>query len=384
MPDLSSLVDIAELAQAMGKQAVYVIPERCLPVRHRKSRCSACADVCPAQAIVVGGNKLFLDKDSCIGCGACTTVCPSEALIALDPPDSKVQADCRQLLSEAEDLGLRQGEVCIACARKASRQQADDQSFLELPCLCRIHEKVLISLAAEGAAIINLVDGGCDSCKLNSCDQAIQMVAENAQKLLEFQGCATKVVRCSDFPSGMPEYVHRELRDSRREFFSTSASSSKETLSKTVRFFIKKEASKDSTVATVADAFGLTQEEEVRKAVEARRHVDLIDALYEVGAPTQDTLDCRFFGSIDIDGTKCSLCGICAVVCPTKALRRSNRPANPGEDARPFLDFWASDCSQCHMCEDVCFRDCLKVSSQVSADALFSFDPQAVVMVGGR
>lgn len=382
MPDLSSLVDIAELAQAMGKQSVYVRTERCLPVRHRKSRCTACVDVCPAEAIIVGGNKLLLNKEACIGCGACSTVCPSEALIALDPPDSKVQADCGILMNESESLGLRPGEVCIACARKASRQQADDQSFLEVSCLCRIHEKTLISLVAEGATTINLIDGGCDTCKLKKCAQVIETVAENAQKLLDFQGSSAKVVRRSDFPSGMPEYARRELRDSRREFFSTSASTSKETLTKTVRFFIKKEASKDSTVATVADAFGLTQEEEVRKVIEARRHVDLIDALYEVGEPTQETLDCRFFGSIEIDALKCSLCGICAVVCPTKALQRSKRPANPGESTRPFLDFWASDCSQCHMCEDVCFKDCLKVTSQVSADALFSFDPQAVVSVG--
>lgn len=378
MPNIADLVDIAEFAQGMGKNPLYVEPHRCLQVKHRRTRCHACVDVCPAGAVHVGDNKIKVDFESCVGCGACSTVCPSEALIPIEPPDVKLHEDGEQLLEEAVQLGLPEGTVCIACARKASRHEASDQSYIEVSCLCRVHEELLIGLVAEGAKRIVLVDGDCATCKLHSCDEVTQMVQANAKAMLEYQGNAAVIERASSFPKGIAEYVQYDLRDSRREFFSSSADQGKDAFGKTMRFLIKREASKDSTVATVAEALGLTREEDVQKVMEARRQTDLVDALYEVGEPTSDALDCRFFGTIEIDSVKCSMCCICAVVCPTKALKRAQGTKTDELGKRVLLEYWPSDCVQCHLCEDVCFKSCLTVKSGVSSEALFSFEPQNV------
>ncbi|MGA1848533.1 MAG: DUF362 domain-containing protein [Thermoplasmatota archaeon] len=42
--------------------------------------CGTCIDICPVDAHVLEGGKVFIQKDICIGCGECITVCPQEAI----------------------------------------------------------------------------------------------------------------------------------------------------------------------------------------------------------------------------------------------------------------------------------------------------------------
>lgn len=46
--------------------------------------CSACADVCPTEAIQSGTNKYVIDTDICVSCEACVFECPVEAIIPSD------------------------------------------------------------------------------------------------------------------------------------------------------------------------------------------------------------------------------------------------------------------------------------------------------------
>ena len=377
MADFSDLVDLAQLAQAMGKQHVFLAQERCLPVRHRKARCRSCVEVCPAGAIEVSPNHIAVDHAACVGCCACTTVCPTEALVPLEPPDVKLEADLETLLAEAKQKNLPEGTVCIGCARKAARHEVDDQAFLEVPCLCRMHESTFLSLMAKGATDIVLVDGNCRTCKLNACGEVTDRVVENVAALTASKGVHSAVRRSSQFPEGMPPYQAQALQASRRAFFTASADQGKNAAAKTARFFIRKEAKKDTTVAAVLDSFGLTQEEE-SKITEPQRMTTLVDALYEVGLEPSGMVDSRFFGSLDLRTVKCSLCGVCAVVCPTKALSRCSGEAASASGKKAFLSFWPSDCVQCHLCEDVCFRKCLTVNSEVPIDQVFSFEPQLI------
>ena len=51
----------------------YVITDKC-------TRCGACIEVCPVEAISEGDPKFVIDADSCVDCGACASECPSEAI----------------------------------------------------------------------------------------------------------------------------------------------------------------------------------------------------------------------------------------------------------------------------------------------------------------
>ena len=67
---------------------------------------------------------------------------------------------------------------------------------------------------------------------------------------------------------------------------------------------------------------------------------------------------------------------MCTVFCPTGALRKSE--VVPDDGAGSYLEFSAADCVQCNLCADACLKSCLEVSSTVSTEELFDFEPRLI------
>ena len=101
-----------------------------------------------------------------------------------------------------------------------------------------------------------------------------------------------------------------------------------------------------------------------------------MDSLDQLGEPAVETIDSRQFGTVSIDEEQCSACGMCAVFCPTGALKKSDE--RPEDGVGSYLEFQAFDCANCRMCADVCMKKCLTVSSEVPADELFDFEPRLI------
>jgi len=51
----------------------YVISDKC-------TKCGACVEVCPSEAISEGAERYQIDPETCIDCGACEAECPVEAI----------------------------------------------------------------------------------------------------------------------------------------------------------------------------------------------------------------------------------------------------------------------------------------------------------------
>ena len=52
------------------------------------------------------------------------------------------------------------------------------------------------------------------------------------------------------------------------------------------------------------------------------RRVRLYNYLQHVGQPTADEVETRVIGAVSIDAQKCSSCRMCAVFCPTGAIKK--------------------------------------------------------------
>ncbi|MFR3878362.1 MAG: 2Fe-2S iron-sulfur cluster-binding protein [Collinsella sp.] len=81
-------------------------------------------------------------------------------------------------------------------------------------------------------------------------------------------------------------------------------------------------------------------------------------------------------GRAPLGKTDCVACGQCITHCPTGALRKSELVPEEGEGS--FLEFSAADCVQCNLCADACLKSCLTVSSTVSTEELFDFEPRLI------
>lgn len=363
MPNLN---DIVVIADALEKDAIDVVQDRCVVVRNRNARCRKCVDVCPQGALSVEGNEVLLDSHACRACGSCAVVCPTEALVPLQPSDSWLHEHAEAACEAADN------RVVFACARMASKCKGDPEKFTEVPCLSRIHEGVMVKLLAEGADQIMLVDGGCSTCKYRASNDFIEETVAYANKLVP-QGHAP-VARLSEFPSDM--LLGSEMGafgSTRRGFFSDAAVAAKETAMTAAR------ASIDDRFGAKEDALEIGQRLRVGEngkmpQFSMPRHEDAINALYELGAAETDSVTSRLFGSISFDLTRCNACGMCAMFCPTGAL--SCGILEDARDSPTELEFSASDCVSCGSCVDVCWKDCIALENTVRSSELFDFEPR--------
>jgi len=51
----------------------YVISNEC-------TKCGACVETCPVEAISEGDEKYSVDPDTCVDCGQCAEACPVTAI----------------------------------------------------------------------------------------------------------------------------------------------------------------------------------------------------------------------------------------------------------------------------------------------------------------
>ena len=55
----------------------YEISDKC-------TKCGACKDTCPVEAISEGEKTYVIDADTCVDCGVCTGACPVDAISPAD------------------------------------------------------------------------------------------------------------------------------------------------------------------------------------------------------------------------------------------------------------------------------------------------------------
>ena len=378
---MANLIDVVKVAEALETKNVFVADSRCVVVRNRNVHCRKCQEACPVDAFTIKGNTLEIHHSACIGCGACTTICPTEALIPLRPFDE-------DLTKTVADACIHYGgKAVFACARIASKRLADSDDFAEVACLSRVEESILVELAAQGIEDITLVDGICSTCKYRHNDSAIQATVDSANLLIETMGSPIRVTRRSGFPDDM--FIGDQTNRygvSRRGFFSQTRDTAKDAAGKTVTtVFLGKN---DTKAPTVRERLGMS-ETGMLPQFGADRRIHILDAMDRLGKPQVDTIDTRLWGNVCIDIDACTSCNMCAIFCPTGALRKVDEETleiiNDGRDegSEPLaaaLEFSMADCVQCRTCQDICLKKCLTLDSVISTHELFDFEPRFIAL----
>lgn len=367
---MPSAQDVVEIAESIRNKPIAVIDERCVAVRNRNSTCRSCAEVCIADAISVSGNDVHLNLDACMACGACTAVCPTEALVPLEPPDETM---AQQTVSSIEARGTNQ--VVIACARIASKLIADPRSFVEVPCLCRVDESFLLSLASHGTDVL-LVDGVCKSCKYRDTNDVTDFVIGQTKDLIAKWGSDARIDRASEFPedcSMHPEDVRNLRSRERRGFFGSTANKAKE-----------------AAYAAAMQELHLSDDDGKQKTLRERlqaahghlpqfpmvRHDNALNALDQMGQAVDDEpIHTTMWGHVVLDAKACNGCGMCVMFCPTGALKKveGESPHDPYT-----MEFTMSACTDCGLCQDACFKKAIRVEEEIKPSQLMSFDPETL------
>ncbi|OQX10768.1 MAG: hypothetical protein BWK76_20105 [Desulfobulbaceae bacterium A2] len=302
-----------------AETVLEVLPRRCLRSRYRHSGCARCADECPAEALRFGPGQVLVDGRRCVACLACVAACPSGALVARD---SRLDAAMRGVLSRDGPL-----ECCCERGVRSGRE-------LLLPCLGGLSLEHLAVLAAcSGDVRLHLEH--CRDCRAPQVSELL------ARRLARLQALVSQAGTTSPLPVQLITQARAEAGDA------VTAPGSDHQADRRAYFRVVREMSRQAA----DEARGALREQAVLPPPPGEkqappRTVLLRQALETVDIQRRGWL-LPLLHTLTVDES-CTLCGACAGMCPTGALR------NERDDQTKRLVFSWAACSGCGLCQDFC------------------------------
>ncbi|WP_123400953.1 4Fe-4S dicluster domain-containing protein [Inmirania thermothiophila] len=324
--------DLAQAVQALDGSALVVDDEFCLNLRGRSEWCSACADVCPHEALALSLDEVALDGERCTGCGACVPACPAGALRLTG-------------FSPARLLETVAGQETVRLHCRESRSRAGG---VVIPCHAVLDARLVAAMAADGVAEVVLHGlEGCEGCARGDARAAVEQVHERlsawfgpqAPKLRAADGAEEGAAQAGDVRARADQ-----VRMSRRAF---------------LRFAGARAA--DGALAAVPATWALAAEDEderldldepspffqgeVERQREAAYQAVLAPRL--AGLPWVADLEAPPWRGRRIEA-HCTACLSCGTRCPTGALRAEE------SDGERRIVYDAARCTDCALCERIC------------------------------
>ena len=322
-----------------------VIP--CIAIQGKKEGlCHACVDVCPVNALDLSDGSIEI-ADSCRKCGLCSAACMEECF-------STVQVTPRKLYERIVRAATAFEHAYVTCTRAIGH--IPDGNEVVLPCVGAVPPEVWYAILSDYRNVsVYLPLGICDRCR--------NVTGENA-----YVDAIGKAEEMSGRGLGL-EVDERSLDHTknhafeRKEFMSSLKS--------------KGMAAIGTVNPAVAVARSITQ-----KLDENTRRINAISSAIEGAAPpsasrrrrvlTQrrqlvlSTLQKHPKLAVRLspkrpacDSERCTLCGACAEVCPTRACEVTDDGAFAVE---------ASYCIECDACVRVCPEHALSYESYDAAE----------------
>ena len=355
---LDRIVDILSHLQS---PAIRVSPRQCSRVRHRRSTCTRCADACPTQAIT-WRESLKVESAKCIDCGICATVCPTGALEAQVPTNAELLEPIKRHVTENRS-------VTFACSRYLETMRAQSAQVVQVKCLGRLDESILVGAIADGAQSVSLLDGACADCPHAIGRTIAAQTAQTTNALLAVWGVARRVgFDAQQVKQAETESAPAATADgmSRRAFFE----------------FLRRETVKATAVtvnsvltgqAIPADSDATLPRGELPTRVPAK-HQLLLTGLRKIGKPVIAEWNSGIWAQFGF-AEKCNGCQMCAFFCPTGALTKIE------QDGKLGVAFKLALCTDCRLCREICYLDSVTLSPKIDLTKVVNDTVDTFLMV---
>ena len=325
---LDVVLKLRELVGEFEKPRFFAYKQKlCAHSRNEKTGCTACIDICSAEAIRSDKSRqqVVVNPNLCVGCGACTTVCPTGALAYAYPRAGDQGSKLRTLLSTFEAAGgnapvlllhsQEQGQAMVEAVGRAARVGVGEGVPANVIPLAVWHVAstgidLWLTAVAQGASHVAVLATG---------EEAPQYVAALEQQMQ------------------MTQAILEGLGYEGSHFSLLRARSA---------------ADLDRDLRLLARRRGAVPRTRARYAVSAEKRTTLelaLDHLLEQAPRPAESIALpagALFGSVSVDKDKCTLCMSCVGACPSSALQ-DNQLA-------PQLRFVEKNCVQCGLCETTC------------------------------
>ena len=336
MAQAEAALALAQMVGEFEKPKFFAYKEKlCAHGRNGKVGCTACIDVCSAEAVSHNGNLIKVNPNLCVGCGACTTVCPSGALTYAYPraPDSarrfktllstyfQAGGKAPALLLHGNERGAELISQLGRMARAGGRLRGVPARVIPVG----IHHAAATGLdlwlaaIAYGATNIAVLITDQEAPQYADALQAQMDVAQTIVSGLGYQGVHFSLLRAASA------------------------------------------AGLDAGLAALAPAQAPERRAGFNAVAEKRGTLDLaLDHLMKQAPqlPEQIALPAgALYGAVNVDKNACTLCMSCVGACPESALMDN---ANA-----PQLRFVEKNCVQCGLCEKTCPENAISLTPRL-------------------
>lgn len=321
-------------------EGLVIDSSKCTRVRHKKSECVRCMEVCAAGAVSItrAGGKVLIDWRKCTSCGECLAVCPNGVF-------SMKQTDRKRILTSVNERINAADEAVFTCAKSPDETQAYVES------LAYVSRELMIKAALRGAGRIVLVKADCEGCKHEGCMDIAVREIEACRDILRLADCSAKIVLTDETPETVKpdKKAQDDTVMSRRQFFTMLRENSKKSVGQTLYSLSENDGERQKTVL----------------AAQGGSSTVFSDDLKRLGGDGFTELLRRenILPSVDIDRSKCRKCGVCARMCPSGVFTPVYEKVK-GRDTVKSISIDKDLCTGCGLCAISCFSKA--VSCQVA------------------
>jgi ferredoxin len=352
--DLKTLMTLRGLVGEFEKPKFFVYKQKlCAHSRNEKTGCTACIDVCSAEAISSERSRqqIKVNPNLCVGCGTCSTVCPTGALTFAYPraPDQGVKLKTMlgtyarsggkdaAVLFHSQDAGTRLLNNLGRAAQLAGGKPGATQGVparvlpVDLWHTTSLGLEVWLTAVAYGASQVWVLMTDEEAPQYAEAIRSQMAVAQSILTGLGYAGEHFRLLQAKDA---------RDLVTLDRALQVAPAQG----VSRPAGFAIQ--AEKRATLE-------LALEYLIEQApVEVKAKAAVI-ALPASGSP---------LGALALDKDACTLCLSCINACPASALQDSQ--------TSPQLKFIEKNCVQCGLCVSTCPENALTLLPRLNLSPL--------------
>ena len=323
-----ALESMLEMVGDFEKPRYFSYKERiCAHGRNGQKGCSACIDICSAQAIASDGDKIKVNPYLCAGCGACSTVCPTGAISYAFPPAAltgkRMQAALRSYRAAGGSepvLLLHDPEHGAALLAALGDRVPGRVIPLALQHTASTGIDVWFAAIAYGASGISVLMTGHEAPQYTAALDQQMEIAQTVLDGLGYEGPHLQLLRVD-----APEELALALRHAPRGR-------------------VPDEPAVFHLANDKRNTLDYALEHLHRHAPQRPDQVAL-----PPGAP---------FGAIEVSRSACTLCMSCVGACPAGALQ-------DGQGA-PLLRFIEKNCVQCGLCATTCPENAITLAPRLS------------------
>ena len=393
--DLHTVLKLRELVGEFEKPKFFVYKQKlCAHSRNEKTGCSACVDICSAEAIsselaaagppqggegTPGGQRgraaprvgaaasrqqIKVNPNLCVGCGACTTVCPTGALTYAYPRANEQGVRLKTLLSTYAAAGGKDAVILLHSQERGQALVEELGRAAQLKVAQGVPAHV-IPVALWHTASLGL-DVWLSAIAYGASQIVVLVTAEEAPQYLDGLHAQMDVAQAILHGLGYTGTHLQLLRAASPTDLDAGLQALAATRQKTPA------AGRFAVMADKRGTLDLALDHLIAQAPLAAAARPEAIALPAPASP---------FGAVAVDKDRCTLCLSCVSACPAGALQD-----NP---LAPQLRFIEKSCVQCGLCVVTCPEQALALQPRLllsderkTARVLNETQPYACVRCG--